>query len=74
MSRRFSIVDGKLGPAFDDPDTILELRRDRERRLPHTDLVITDFGLYPTRGSDGMREAADAALLIELEASLEVPR
>lgn len=74
MTRRFLIAKGVVGPAFESHEERAHARYLRERRIPHTEFVLTDFGRYPTKGSDGMRAAADAALLVELEASLELPK
>ena len=65
-------ASGKSGPAFDDREEKAQVRYLLTRRLPGTNLVITDAGLYPTRGSAKLRAAADKALEAELEASLTV--
>ncbi len=44
------------------------------RQLPGTEYVLTDAGMYPTRGSAGLRKAADLALEAELAASLTGPK
>lgn len=73
MSRRFLIASGVVGPAFDSIEQAAQRRHDRERRIPHTPFILTDYGLYPTRDSAGLRAAADNALTTELQASLDKP-
>jgi hypothetical protein len=42
----------------------------RARLIPNTRLAISDAALYPTKGSAGLRAAAEKALEVEIEASL----
>lgn len=76
MGRRF-IIKGRKVSALDPVEVIEEQARAkylRIRQLPGTDYVITDAALYPTKGSAGLRAAAEKALTVELEASLTKPK
>lgn len=73
MSRRFRIKGRKV--AFvDATEEQARAKYLRARQLPGTNLVITDAGLYPVRGSAGLRSAADKALRVEMEASIKEPK
>jgi hypothetical protein len=41
-----------------------------ERRIPGTNLLVTDAGRWPPRTSAELRAASDRALEVELEASV----
>ena len=74
MSKQ-SFADGKVGPAWDSIETKAHARYLLERRIPGTDLVLTDYAMCvrcrAPMSSDQLRAAADAALLAELEASID---
>ncbi len=70
MTRRI-VASGVCGPAWDTIEEKAHARYLLERRIPGTDFVLTDAGKYPTRDSAGLRAAADAALIAELEASVD---
>ena len=75
MPRRFTIT-GRRVVAI-DPLSSYEARARAKyleaRQLPGTYWILTDAALYRRQphGSDGLRAAADAALAVELEASIE---
>ena len=71
MGRKFLIVAGRVGPAFESHEERAEARHERERRIPGTTYIVTDAGRWPTHGSAGLRKCADDALVAELEASLK---
>jgi hypothetical protein len=76
MARRFHVTGSQVAAV--DPITEIEERARakylRMRQLPGTNYVLTDAGLYPTRGSAGLRAASDKALAVELEASIGKPK
>lgn len=77
MPRRFLIASGKVGPLFDEPEERARARYLKQRLVRGTEkgrtaLVVSDFGLYGgAKGSAGLRAAADAALAVEIEGSIE---
>lgn len=72
MARRFLIVAGKVGPAFDSAEERARARYLRERLIGGSNLAVTDWFLYPPiGGSAELRAKADAALVVELEGSVK---
>jgi len=70
MGRKFLIAKGRVGAAWDDMEQRARAKYLRARQLPGTNYVLTDAALYPLMGSAGLRAAADKALEVEMEASI----
>lgn len=68
MPRRFQVTGSRV-EQIDPHEQMCRAKYLRMRQLPGTNIVVTDLGLYPIRGSAGLRAAADVALVAELEAS-----
>ena len=70
MGRKFRI-QGKRVELTDRYEETARAKYLRGRAIGGSDYVVTDFGLYRAKDSATLRAEADAALLVELEASLK---